>query len=254
MQFHGWRIRECTLIDWHGTPIFRVMARDRGEDARTVLGAPRHWSDLVHRRGEGHRAVPADAAVSWPETAHSAKGRGTDDGAPRFRADGKSRQTCGDDCAGAGRGAACPAGGIPGVFGFKLQGRGGKAIAHSARELDHRGFSEHHRAHAAQMIDHGRVVIEYLVRIRLGAPCRRKSFDCEQVFCGERNPVQRASVVAALDFLFRCLRLFEGNLRRQEGIGVIARPELLAAIEVDLCQFDGRELLRLNAFRKCAYS
>ena len=132
MQFHGWRIRECTLIDWHGTPIFRVMARDRGEDARTVLGAPRHRADLVHRRGEGHRAVPADAAVSWPQTAHSAKGRGTDDGAPRFRADGKSRQTCGDDCAGAGRGAACPAGGIPGVFGFKLQVFPSSALAVAA--------------------------------------------------------------------------------------------------------------------------
>ena len=65
--------------------------------------------------------------------------------------------------------------------------------------------------------------------------------------------MQRAAIVPAPDFLFRCLRLFEGNLRRQEGIGVIARPELLAAIEVDLCQFDGRELLRFDAFREFAY-
>ena len=65
--------------------------------------------------------------------------------------------------------------------------------------------------------------------------------------------MQRAAIVPAPDFLFRCLRLFESNLRGQKSVSIVARPELLAAIEVDLCQFDGRELLRFNAFRKFAY-
>src|SRR5205823_765778 len=93
----------------------------------------------------------------------------------------------------------------------------------------------------------------YLVRIRLGAPCHWKSFDCEQVFCGVRNSVQRAAIVPAPDFLFRCLRLFESNLRGQESVSVVARAELLAAIEIPLGQIDRRELLRFDAFREFAH-
>src|SRR2546421_9028207 len=65
--------------------------------------------------------------------------------------------------------------------------------------------------------------------------------------------MKRATVVAALNFFFRCLGLSEGNLRRQAGVGVKSRPELLAAVEICLRQIDGRELLGFDAFREFAY-
>ena len=46
--------------------------------------------------------------------------------------------------------------------------------------------------------------------------------------------MQRAAVVAALDFYFRRLGLSEGNLRRQASVGVKSRPELLTAVEICL--------------------
>ena len=97
MQFHGRRIGEGAFVDGHRSAVLRVMTCDGGEDARAIFSAPGHRTDLVHRRRQRHRAVPADAAVGGPQTAHSAVGRRADDGAPRFRADRKRGQTRGDD-------------------------------------------------------------------------------------------------------------------------------------------------------------
>ncbi len=97
MQFHGRRKGEGTLIDGNRSSILWVVTCDSGKDARTVLGAPGHRADLVHRRRERHRPVTADAAVGRPQTAHAAEGRRADDRTPCFRADCKRSQTGSDD-------------------------------------------------------------------------------------------------------------------------------------------------------------
>ena len=65
--------------------------------------------------------------------------------------------------------------------------------------------------------------------------------------------MQRATVVAALDFFFRCLGLFDGSLRHQVGVGVKSRSEPLAAVEICVRQIDGREFLRFQTFRQLSY-
>ena len=89
------------------------------------------------------------------------------------------------------------------------------------------------------MIDYGRVVIEYLVCEGLCAPGGRHPFYGQQVFRRVGNPVQRATVVTALDFFFSRLGLFEGTFRSQAGVSVKPWPQLLAAVEIGLRQIDG---------------
>src|SRR5260370_14515638 len=103
------------------------------------------------------------------------------------------------------------------------------------------------------MFDHGRVVVEYLVCIGLRAPSGREPLHRQEVDRRIRNTVQRTAVVAALELFFRCLCLFEGNLRGQAGVGVKAGSELLTAVEICLSQIDGREFFRFDAFREFAY-
>jgi len=55
-----------------------------------------------------------------------------------------------------------------------------------------------------------------------------------------------------MDLFFRCLGLFESNFRSQPGVGVKARSEFLAAVEIGLRQIDRRELLCFYAFREFA--
>src|SRR2546427_12432648 len=65
--------------------------------------------------------------------------------------------------------------------------------------------------------------------------------------------MNRPAVVAALNFFFRRLGLFQGNLWSQASIRVKARPELLAAVEERLRQIDRRKFLRFDAFSEFAY-
>src|SRR5260370_34043495 len=103
------------------------------------------------------------------------------------------------------------------------------------------------------MFDHSRVGLEYVVCIGLRATGCRETLRGQQVFGGVRNSVQWPTVVAAPDLFFRGLGLREGKLRGQAGVSVIARSELLAAVEICLCQIDGREFFRFDAFREFAY-
>src|SRR6266700_7948390 len=103
------------------------------------------------------------------------------------------------------------------------------------------------------MFDHSRVVIEHMGCIGLRAPGGRETLHCQQVLGGVRNSVQWPTVVAALDLFFRGLGLSKGKLRGQAGVSVITRSELLAAVEICLCQIDGREFFRFDASREFAY-
>src|SRR6266478_2609945 len=100
------------------------------------------------------------------------------------------------------------------------------------------------------MFDDSGVVVEDLIGVRFRAPGAWHAFYGEQILCGVGNSVQRAAIVAIVNFFLRGLGLRQGNFRSQASVGVVTRAELFAAVEKILRQVHRRKLLRLDAFRK----
>src|SRR5713101_5452192 len=100
------------------------------------------------------------------------------------------------------------------------------------------------------MFDDGGVVIENLSCVWFCAPGAGDAFYGEEVFGGVRNAVERTAIVAALDLFFGGLGLRHGNFRSEKRVSVVARTELLAALEKILRELDGRKFLRFDALGK----
>ncbi len=97
------------------------------------------------------------------------------------------------------------------------------------------------------MLDHRRVIIKCLVGVQLRAPGAGHALHREQILGRIGNSVERPAIVPALNFFFRGLRLGHGNFRRQPRVGIEARPQLFAALQKILSEFDRRKFFRLDA-------
>src|ERR1700682_905627 len=97
------------------------------------------------------------------------------------------------------------------------------------------------------MADDCSVVVEHLVRIRLGSPGCRKSFDRQQILCGVWNTVQRSSVMPVLNFLFCDLRLLQRKIWCQPCVRIEAWTKLFATVKKAPRQLDRGQFLGLNA-------
>src|SRR5216684_9259845 len=100
------------------------------------------------------------------------------------------------------------------------------------------------------MFDDGGVVVEDLSGVGFRAPGAWHAFYSEEIFCGVRNSVERAAIVAVLNFFFSRLGLRQGNFRSQAGVGVVAGAELLAAVAKILRQRHRRKFFSFDAFRE----
>src|SRR5215469_14033017 len=146
LQIGGRGKGEGGFVDGQSAAIEWVMSSNGRKDTRAVLGAAGKRADLVHGIGKCHSAIATDAAVGRAQARDTTECRRADDGAPGFRADGESGETSGDDRARTGRRAAGPAGGVPRIVSFALQGSRGVHVTEAASEFDHGGFAEENRA------------------------------------------------------------------------------------------------------------
>src|SRR6266436_2683354 len=100
------------------------------------------------------------------------------------------------------------------------------------------------------MFDDGGVVTENLRGVGFRAPRAWQAFYGEEIFCGVGNSVQRATIVAIVNFFFGGLGLGQGDFRSQASVGVVAGTELCAAVEKILRQLHRRKLFRFDALRE----
>src|SRR5262249_56738476 len=88
--------------------IVRIRTGNGLQHEAAVLRGERERPQLVERPAERHRAVPADAAVTRPETADAAVARRRENRAPRPGADGERYKTRRNSRARAARRTAAP--------------------------------------------------------------------------------------------------------------------------------------------------
>jgi len=119
-------------------------------------------------------------------------------------------------------------------------------VAKTAGEFDHGGFAEENGSGVVQVLDDRGVVVEDLIHVGLGAPGGGNIFHREKIFGGVRDAVERAPVMATMDFFFGSLRLIEGDRVGDASVGVELGSEFSAALEIALGEFDRRKLLGLN--------
>ena len=147
-----------------------------------------------------------------------------------------------DNGSGARGRATSPTGCVPGIFRFALQRGGCERVTHSAGQFDHRRLSEQDRPDVLEVLDDSSVVVKDLVGVRFRSPGRRNTLYGEKILGCVGNAVQRPAVVTATNLLFRKFGLFQSDGWSQPRVGIEARSEFLAALEVALGKFHGREL------------
>ena len=247
-ELRGGGIGERGAIHGKHAAVERIVSGDGGEDVRAIFGGAGQRADFVHGVGERHGAVAADAAIGGPQAADAAESGRTNNGAPGFRADGEGGESCGDDGARAGGRAAGPTGLIPGIFGFALQGSGGEHVAQAAGEFDHGGFAEEDGSDVVEMIDHRGVVVEDLIGERFCAPGSGNALYGKKIFGGIGNAVERAAIMAAVDFFLGGVCLIEREIGSEARVGVEFWAQGFAAGQIAFGEFDGRDLLGLDFF------
>ena len=183
---------------------------------------------------------PADAAVRRAQADHAVGGRGRDDRAARFRADRKRHAAGGGRRARTGRRSARPALRIPRAVGAPAE----PAIA--LRKRAERELGHEHCAGVAQPLDDRRVVVEYLLDVRLAAPARDDALRREQILGSPWQPMQRSAIFAGLDLAVGVGRLLDRQIFRERDVEVERRLIALEPIEVHPRQLAGRHETALD--------
>ncbi len=214
----------------------RVVAREDLQQQGRVFDGVRQRADVVEGPGKGHHTAGAHAAVGGLDSDDTAEGSGFADRAASIGTDGGKAQPGGDAGGGASGRTSGHARGVPGVVYF-------------AKETDHRAaavgefvqvlFAEDDRSGSAQAA-HDFGVFLWNAIFELGASGGGPGAGgINKVFEPDRDAVEWAAVVTAVDFPLGAVRLIERGVGENGDEGVEFRVELLDVGEAIACHFDG---------------
>ena len=120
--------------------------------------------------------------------------------------------------------------------------------APALRERAHRQLRDEHGAGFIQPFDNSRVVIDYLIAIRLSAKRRLYSLGGEKIFRAPRYSVQRAAILSTFDFSVRRGSLFEREIFGQGHDAKQFCPIVLQPREIHLRELSRTDPARANQF------
>lgn len=191
----------------------RVGARDGLQDHRDILHAASDGADVVQRRGQFHRAMPADAAPSRFDAGESRRGAGPANRSARVR------RGCREAQAGRrrhGRSAGrdpSPVGRIP-----RIARRVDGGVMVGVRPFRHLQLPQQHRTRIAQAPNDRGVMIRKRALME-GHACGCWNADAPaQVFQCNGDAMQRATVSSGTDFRFGGLGLLPCRRCRDAGV------------------------------------
>ena len=238
---------ESGLGGWQGIVIPWIVPCDNRKYEPAIVCGARHGPDLVHRIGNRHGAVPADAAQAGAQTADAAMRRRADDRASSVGTQGERGKSGRHHSAGPAGRTAGPALSVPRILRRTREGGVTTRIAQAADQFDHGCLPNQNRTSLGQPLDDGRIVVEYLLCKWPGSPGCWVASHREQIFGRIRYAVQRASVVPARDLPLGSARLFQREIACQSGVGVEGGSKALAALQITFGKFYRGECSLLQA-------
>ena len=172
--------------------IERIVACDGGQNCGHVTYGAGDRADVIHVPTEGHDALTADPTEGRLTARHTAIAGRPRDRAAGLRTDRTQTHAQSD---GGRRAAARPARRAFDVPGVARDGR------IEAGEFGRHRFAQQDGARLAKASNDGRVALGNMPGTQRRAGQRRPAGDVENIFDAERNAVQRAAVVAAVDLV-----------------------------------------------------
>jgi len=204
-----------------------------------------HRPDLIHAPTQRHRTVAAHAPKGGAQTGDTAAIRRRYDRAECLCPDGKAHQPGGCGRARSSRRTRRAFFPIPRILRHPPID---PYIVHGERA--HAELGDQYRAGFLQPIDHGGVDGGYLIPIGFRAPRGANAARGEQVFRAVRNAVQQAAIIAPGYLAIGAARLLESKISCECDDALQDRIVARKPIEIQLRQFDGRDLFRADQRRE----